>query len=364
MSTRLTWVASWFTIAIGPPLAGALLTETPDVSASPLRCVAVGGESLRARRHGGQSVQRVATITWPLLVTLLAACASSDPKRVTYSREHIQRTIAELSKAPDADSLAAAGLLLNSGNHEVQSLALLARATTTATDRPDLAWLHIQMCLKVPSCQPEPMSERLRSEDPTNGAGWLALLGRADSPGAAARREAALLAISQSDRVDIYWTTLIGRLTSAAARPGFMSIQEAELAVIGALSAQDIPSYRVISDVCVRRGADVLDNLETCRGVARALERGDTYATEMIGIAIAKRVWPEASPEWTAATRARAIYEYRTGLMQHLEASRPWDRQAADNYLSLCARYPREQDVVRARLLDAGMKAEPPVQLR
>jgi len=311
-------------------------------------------------------MQKVATNVWLLLLTVLGACASSGPKPVAYSRKHLQQTIAELSRRPDADSLAAAGLLLSLGNHGDEPLALLARATGAAPDRPDLVWLQVQMCLRLPPCQPEPLSEHLRRLAPTNGAGWLGLLvlGRPDSPDTDAVKEAALLAISQSDRVDIYWTTLISRLTSAAARPGVMSIREAELSIIGVLSAQDIPTYRVLADVCVRGQPTPGDNLATCRGIARALEGGDAYITEMMGIAIARHVWPENAPEWKAATRARAVYEYRSGLMLHLEESRPWDRRVADNYLTLCARYSREQDVVRARLLDAGMKADPPVQQR
>ena len=305
-------------------------------------------------------MQRAATIAWLLL--LLGACASPGSKPVTYSRGQMQQTIATLSKATDADSLAAAGLLLSLGDHGDQSLTWLARATAAAPARPDLAWLQIQICLRLPPCQADPLSERLRKLDPANGAGWLGLLGRPDSPSTDALKEAALLAISQSDHVNIYWTTLISRLTGAAARPGILSIQEAELSVIGTLSAEDIPSYRVISDVCARGQATLGDNLETCRGIARALERGDTYSTEMMGIAIARHVWSEAAPEWKAATRARAVYEYRSGLMQHLEESRPWNREVAGDYLRLCARYSREQDVVRARLLDAGVKADPPAR--
>jgi hypothetical protein len=41
------------------------------------------------------------------------------------------------------------------------------------------------------------------------------------------------------------------------------------------------------------------------RGIAKALQNGDTYITKMIGVAIAKRVWPEDSPEWKAAAEDR-----------------------------------------------------------
>ncbi|HEY3786523.1 MAG TPA: hypothetical protein VGL55_14700 [Steroidobacteraceae bacterium] len=242
-----------------------------------------------------------------------------------------------------------------------QSLSLLARAAALAPQRADLAWLQIQICLKLTACDPEPLGERLRTLDPSNGAGWFGLLARASLSGDQHSEEAALLAISATDRVDIYWTTLISRLTSAAARVGVMSIQEAELSVIGLLSAQDIPTFRVISDACVRGHPTLDEEIQMCRGIARAMERGDTYITEMIGIAIARSAWPETSPDWKAAAHARSVYEYRSELLQHLEVHQPWDRRVAEHYLALCSRYSREQDVVRARLIAAGKKADPPI---
>jgi len=305
---------------------------------------------------------RVATIAALLVpMVLAAACTASRGTRHPNPRQDMERTIAFLSKRSDPDSLAAAGVLLLRTQAD-QGLLLLARATAAAPSRVDLAWLQIQVCLRIPSCASQPMEVHLRTLDPSNGAGWLGALNRAESAGDASAKGAALLHISHADRVAIYWTTLISRLTPAVARAGVLPLPQAEVAVIGMLAAADIPPYKIIADYCIRGQLADDQDVALCRGIGRALERGDTYATELIGIAIARHVWPENSAEWKAAAYARSVYEYRTNLLAHLEAHVALDRHAAEGYLALCAKYPREQDVARARLLEAGEKPDPPAQ--
>jgi hypothetical protein len=272
----------------------------------------------------------------------------------------MERAIGPLSKSSDADSLAAAGLL-SSGKRSEQSLSLLSRAIAAAPERADLVWLHAQICLKVPSCDPEPMELRLRSLDPSNGAAWLGALARADSARDDNTKEAVLSAISRSDRVDIYWTTLIAHLSRASAQTKMLSLPEAEQMVIGFLAAQAIPAYSVASRSCRGDRLERADIIEVCRGLARAFEGGDTYITEMMGTAIAQRVWPEASPEWKAATRARRVYAYRSKLLETLDAE-PWSERTAEGYLALCAQHHREQEVLRARLIETGANPDPPVE--
>jgi hypothetical protein len=96
---------------------------------------------------------------------------------------------------------------------------------------------------------------------------------------------------------------------------------------------------------------------EVCRGVAKALQNGDTYLTEMFGVVIAKRVWPEDSPEWKAATEERRVYDYRSKLFVKLS-----ERSAkhAEEYLTLCEQNRREMDLFAAQLTAAGYDANPP----
>lgn len=79
----------------------------------------------------------------------------------------------------------------------------------------------------------------------------------------------------------------------------------------------------------------------------------------MLGVAIAKRVWPEQSPEWKAATEARRVFEYRGKLGDKIPVD-PSNEQSAKNYLALCAQNHREQDVYRAQLVAAGEDPDPP----
>jgi hypothetical protein len=82
---------------------------------------------------------------------------------------------------------------------------------------------------------------------------------------------------------------------------------------------------------------------------------GDTYLTEMIGVAIAKRVWPENSAEWNAAVDARRVYDYRSKLFSALQGEK-----FAKEYLALCAQNRREQDVFLALLIKDGKNPNPP----
>jgi hypothetical protein len=133
--------------------------------------------------------------------------------------------------------------------------------------------------------------------------------------------------------------------------------------IIGYLAAEGIPAYGAVSRACKGARLQEPQIVAMCRGTAKALERGDTYMTEMIGIAIAKRVWPEDSPQYKAAVEARRVYEYRADkfLKSDLAGSkRPeW---TAERYVTLCEQNHREQDGSRAQLTAAGENPDPPTQ--
>jgi hypothetical protein len=298
------------------------------------------------------------TVALLILPLLLTACASSTSQKDAGFEKHMSRARAALVTKKDPDSLAAAALMIV-GEHSEESLDLMRRAVAASPDRRELVWLNLQFCLKWDRCDPEPSEIRLRELDPENGAAWLGALARADSLGDESAKGAALAAIGGSPRVDIYYTTLIARLTNAAAQTGAISLGEAEVEVIGLLAALPIPAYTVASKSCKGERLDHPGALEVCRGVAKAFEGGDTYLTEMLGVAIAKRVWPEQSPEWKAATEARRVFEYRVKLGDKIPVD-PSNEQSAKNYLALCAQNHREQDVYRAQLVAAGEDPDPP----
>jgi hypothetical protein len=192
--------------------------------------------------------------------------------------------------------------------------------------------------------------------DPANGAGWLDTLARASASKDDAATDAALAAIARSDRVDIYWTTLVARLSRAAARPEMRSLTETELMITGVLAASIVPAYQSASNACKAERLERAEVVEVCRGVARAFMRGDTVITEMIGVAIAKRVWPEDSPRWQEAVEARRVIDYRSRLSAKMTLWHVWH---AEQSLTLCAEMRREQDVLLAELIAAGKNPNP-----
>jgi hypothetical protein len=288
--------------------------------------------------------------------SLILGCTASSDAPDAQDAMRVEQALAVLTRMTDADSLAAAGLL-SLDEHRDQSVSLIARATAAAPERADLLWLQSQVCLKVAPCDPEPFERRLRDLDPSNGVGWMGALARANASKNDEATDAAIAAIGRSDRLDIYWTTLIARLTRATVRTKAIGIQDAEVSIVGYLAAQAIPGYTAASIACKGERLQRAGAIAICQGVAKSFQRGDNYLTEMIGVAIAKRVWPEDSPEWKAAAEARRVYEYRSKLGEKLDL---WASGHAEEYLALCAENRREQDVLRAELIKAGENPNPP----
>jgi hypothetical protein len=184
-------------------------------------------------------------------------------------------------------------------------------------------------------------------------------LARAHSSNNQEATDAALTAIAHTNRFDSYWTTLISRLSRAVLQTDKRSPAETVVTVIGYLAAQPIPAYDAASKAC--KGEQLLrpEITEACRDMARVLQQGDTYLTEMIGVAIAKRVWPEDSAQWKAAAEARRVYDYRSKHWLKLNVP---DDASIEKYLRLCSTNRREQDVWLAQLINAGEDPNPPVE--
>lgn len=274
---------------------------------------------------------------------LMLGCASSPPGT---AERHLARAAARLQQQSDADSLAAAGLFQGFKNR-TQTIAFLARAEAAAPALADLVWLYIRVCQEEPSCDPQPEEQKLRTLSPANAAGWLGVLTRAFAAHDDVAQDAALIAIARTERLDIYWNTLVGHLSVAAVRAG-MPPAEAMLAVSGIVAAVGIPAYAPVSNSCKGDRLERDGILEACRGVAHAFENGDTVITEMVDVGIAKRLWPEGSVEWQAAAERRRVYAYRSELWKPLEPVM-WSAAQAQKYITLCLEQPREQDVSRAR---------------
>ena len=301
------------------------------------------------------------TALFVMAVFLATGCAVDEARReATYART-LQRTNTALISAGDADSLAAAALLVGGPqDRPAARLALIERAAAAAPDRPDLAWLHLQLCSQVETCDPIPLEIRLRALDSTNGAAWFGSLSQASKLKDDGEMQAKILSVANTERFDIYWNPIIAHTTNAVLKTRTMDAATALVAIIGSAAALAIPAYQQISNACKGEPLQRPDVLVNCRKVSVVLCRGDTYITQMIGVAIAKRAWPEGSAEYKDAVEARQVAQYRMTLAAGISTQNLWRESGVLNYLSLLATYRSEQEVALAEITKAGLNPNPP----
>jgi hypothetical protein len=306
---------------------------------------------MRPRRSSSAAVPTV------LAVVVLGGCVTTDTGRQVTIENQAVRAEAALIAAADPDSLQAAALV---GDDEPAArLRLIQRAAVAAPARPDIAWWHLQLCVRVESCDPRPIEAHLQALDPGNGAAWSGTLERSWKSGDTAALQAALLAVSNSGRFGIYWNASIVHAANAVIRTGAMEPKNAFERALGAAAATWVP-YKAITDFCQGRSLEQPDVLATCRRLAAVLCRGDIYLTEMIGLAVARRVWPEGSAEYQAAVEARRVAQYRTDADNGLTNHKVLDNVWVQSHLALMAAHDTEQEVVLAELTRAGLNPDPP----
>jgi len=296
----------------------------------------------------------------PACLALLLGCASAPKTSAGKTELHIKQAVALLVKSTDADSLAVAALLSLESKSD-RAWPLIQKAVAKAPDRAELVWLQIEICRNTNHCDSAPLESRLQSLDGGNGFGWTGSLARATASKDDAARLAALEAIGKSKRFNIYWTSLNARLSLAAVKTKALTFLEASRIIAAGLASQVLPAYGQLTASCRGEQLNDAELLSACRGIASALEQGDTYLTEMIGVQIAQTVWPEESPQWQAAAQDRRIYEYTSARWAKVTGGLA-EATMAERYLLLCAQYQREQDIWRAQLIDAGENPDPPAE--
>lgn len=332
----------------------------------PAKC---GATLLRITRGLGGVVMQI-TGRWNSSVTIvccLCAIVTGCERRPSGQGQADQLRSALLAKA-DADSLAAAALLPDVAETATSSerLQWIARARSIEPERADLTWLHIELCARVRDCDPAPLEAVLREIDPDNAAGWYGELVRATGRNDRTAVEAGLVGMAAAEQFDVYWNRLLVALTGALVRSGRAELSEAYVNVNGWLAATATPALAPTVAACEGNSLVSARRLAACRGVARAMMRGDGTVVEMIGAAIAVRVWPKDSSEWLAAIEARRAADYRLAYLRRevnasgaaLANSLSSDAVRADMRRATLHR--REQDALRARMIDAGENPEPP----
>jgi hypothetical protein len=296
-----------------------------------------------------------------LAAILCAGCVTDEGRRQAAYARRIQHTERLLIAAGDVDSLAAAALLsIGPGVDPVQRLTLIARAVAEAPDRPDLVWLNVQLCTGVDGCNPEPPEEQLRALDPDNAAVWFNSIGRAARRNDEAEVRKDLAAIASATRVDTYWNATVEHVTHALLKTKTMDLRTAFIDAIGVAAATLFPPYQHISNACKGEFLKDPDGVATCRRVASVMRRGDTYLTELIGLAIAKRVWPEGSAEVMDAVNARRVAHYRMHIEGQISLKQLWHSRYTARRLQLMTEYQTEQEVVSAEISSAKLNPNPP----
>lgn len=281
---------------------------------------------------------------------MVAACASEGSGQQAAFEGTLLRTQTALAAAGDADSLAAAAELTDwSRTNESRRFALLTRAATLAPDRADLVWLEIEACRRINTCDSTPFVATLHRLDPDNGAAWASLLDAASERGDAVAINRYLGAIADSKRFDIYWNASIAHLTAAVLKVGTMDASTALTTLIGTEAALALPPYKNISQACKAPATEDARRLNSCRSIATVMRSGDTYLTEMMGIAIAKQVWPESSAEFMDAVAARRLAEYRMRSV-----TSPHTNAEALEYLKLLTTHRAEQEAGLAVITGGG----------
>ena len=295
-----------------------------------------------------------------LVGLLCAGCVVTDARHHAGYEQTVERTTRALIAAGDADSLAAAAELGWPKDDPIKRLTLIARAVAAAPDRPDLVWLNLQRCRDVESCDPKPLEAQLHALDPANGAAWSSSVARSDKNEDTAAVRKDIAAIANSERFDVYWNVTIVHTANAVIKVGTLDSPSAVVGAIGAAAAMAIPGYAPIAKAFKGELLKDPDLLATCRQISSVMRHGDTYITEMIGVAIAKRVWPEASTEYRDAVDAERLNRYRMATGVRLSNSHAWNRKYAEKYLHLLATHKTEQEVFLAEITNAGLSPTPP----
>jgi hypothetical protein len=293
----------------------------------------------------------------PCLIALsLLACASPAPQ--TNASPPPPRPSAEIGRA---DQIAVAALRIAAVDRDPnRALAAIRQATAAAPDRPDLARLSLQFCLSLQGCEAEPYETRLRKLDPGNGVVWLGVLARAQAKRDAQSEQQILQAIGQSQRVDLYWNTLLWRLASAippaaptASGPN-LPLTTALNDVTQWLAAAAVPSFQAVTTVCAPERTKDENVRSRCLRVAQALQKGDTALVEGIGLGIAQRLTDLGTPAWNNVQQRIDSLAYQTEAAGAIIRSQVERERFSAEMVELLKKLPREQDVSLAILRWAG----------
>ncbi|MBL8271444.1 hypothetical protein [Steroidobacter sp.] len=310
-------------------------------------------------------MKRLSRNGWALLVVLLAGCGGTPSKQASAPP-----TAAE---GNDADLLAGTALAIwgtNPNANSSQALSQIQKATKAAPDRPELLWLHLQLCLEVPGCEPESIEARLRKLDPSNGAVWTGPLTRAQLRGDPRSEEQILEVMTKAGYFNVYWTTLVAKLTPPLSRTpvgtsgsGAQAIPapvaNAMNATIGWLSSLTIPEFKSVGVACDEQHIREPATRVRCQQISQALQKSDTTLAEGMGLGIAQRLAAPNSAGALQLTKQVQTLRHQNQAAGAVVAAQVEKDKFAEQMLKLMVQLKREQDVSRAILRWAGQPLTP-----
>jgi hypothetical protein len=304
---------------------------------------------------------KTAALLLLIIASSMAYAAPQEPDAESLTGA-MTRASSLLAARSDPDSLAAAALFI-AITDAAQAEQLAGRASAAAPKRPELLWLHAQLCKDVPGCNRKPIDAKLRALDPSNGATFLPALQEVGPDSDPASADRLIAAVAKSKRIDFYWNPLIAHLSSAVITTRTLAPGPAVIAVIGAASAVVIPPVAGASLPC-RDWIPRQERRAECRSIARAFLQGDTAVAEAAGQNLTEALWAPDSPEARAAKEARRVLVYQVSTNGKAAATRLGDEAGVQRYLDKLARYRREREVIVAELAEAGLSATPPADWR
>ena len=299
---------------------------------------------------------------WPLAAVLLAACAGSPPQKSPPP--------ATAAKSGSADELAARALIswATGGAGASPALTQIQQAVESAPQQPELLWLNVRICADVPGCEPSAIEAHLRDLDPGNGAVWLGPLLRAQARKDARAVDEILEVMGQADHVNVYWTTLVARLTPPISRsPVALAVAQAEPTpltnalniTISYLSRLDTPALSAIATACDALQVREPGRRVRCDRVARVLQRSDTTLAEGIGLGIEQRLAAPASMATMQVIEKINTLRHQSQAAGEVVAAQVEQEKFSAQMLKLMDQLGREQDVSRAILRWAGQPLSP-----
>jgi hypothetical protein len=299
---------------------------------------------------------------WPLSAVLLAACAGTPSPKSTPTPSS--------AGSGNADELAASALTTWGGGGSAnasQALAQIQRAVQSAPHRPELLWLQARICMDARGCEVESIEAQLRKLDPGSGAVWLGALARAQARKDTRTEDLILEVMTKASHFNVYWTTLIARLTPPVSRsPVATSVTQAAPTPLtnalnsttGYLSRLTTQAFTPLSLSCDAQQVREPGRRVLCDRIAQILQKSDTTLAEGVGLGIAQRLAPTPAVSMQIIERINTL-SHQNQSSGAIVAAQVEKEKFSDQMLRLMSESKREQDVSKAILRWAGQPLTP-----